>query len=124
MSVKVLVYFLQMGVNTPVLQKSTLPTLEPPCTPVPAPVVAPFAPPKLPPEARLLLLGLTAAYALSVIGPAEMTVVRTKAKPIAIDIAMRNFIEETILLTFLIKDKIDSSSLVTWMQGGCYVDGW
>jgi hypothetical protein len=44
-----------------------------------------------------------------------MTHVRTKAKPIAIDIVIRNFIEEIILLTFLIKDQIDSSSLVTWL---------
>jgi hypothetical protein len=38
-----------------------------------------------------------------------MTEVRTKVKPITTDIAIRNFIEEIILLTFLIKDQIDSS---------------
>ena len=42
-----------------------------------------------------------------------MAAVTTKAKPIAIDIVIRNFIEEIISLTFLIKDQIDSSSLVT-----------
>ena len=41
-----------------------------------------------------------------------MTEVRSNVKPIAIDIAIRNFIEEIILLTFLIKDQINSSSLV------------
>jgi hypothetical protein len=35
-----------------------------------------------------------------------MTEVRNKAKPIVIDIAIRNFIEEIILLTFLIKDML------------------
>jgi hypothetical protein len=39
-----------------------------------------------------------------------MTEVSTKAKHIVIDIAIRNSIEQTILLTFLIKDQIDSSS--------------
>jgi hypothetical protein len=51
-----------------------------------------------------------------VIGPALMTALRTKAKPIATGIAIRNFIEQNLLLTFLIKDKIDSSSFVTWVQ--------
>jgi hypothetical protein len=37
-----------------------------------------------------------------------MTEVSTKAKHIVIDIAIRNSIEQTILLTFLIKDQIDS----------------
>jgi hypothetical protein len=40
-----------------------------------------------------------------------MTEVRTNVKPIAIDIVIRNFIEEIILLTFLIKDQIDLVSL-------------
>ena len=58
-----LVYYLHMGVITPVLQnrlRLTPPTLEPLCAALPAPVVAPLAPPitllcpKLPPEARTI----------------------------------------------------------------------